>query len=75
MDAIHILSNKDIVIGPSLDGGFYIIGVNRLFKDTIDCTKPINILNLKKNITSQRKSIGLLRALKDIDTPEDLLII
>ncbi|MBT6224978.1 MAG: DUF2064 domain-containing protein [Cryomorphaceae bacterium] len=75
MDAIHILSNKDIVIGPSLDGGFYLIGVNRLFKDTIDCTKPINILNLKKNITSQRKSIGLLRALKDIDTPEDLLII
>jgi len=75
MDAIHILSNKDIVIGPSLDGGFYLIGINRLFKDLIDCTKPINILNLKNNITSQRKSIGLLRALKDIDTPEDLLII
>ena len=35
IDAINVLSKKDIVIGPSKDGGFYLIGKNNFFENLI----------------------------------------
>ena len=75
MDAKYLLSKKDIVIGPSKDGGFYLIGMKGPYQNFIDCTKPMNVENLKFNINSGSLNLGLLKELKDIDTPEDLLFI
>ena len=75
IDALHILSKKDIVVGPSKDDGFYLIGANNSCQNLIDCMKPMDVNNIKYNIKSQLKKIGFTRELKDIDTPEDLLLI
>jgi glycosyltransferase A (GT-A) superfamily protein (DUF2064 family) len=75
MDAKCALLKKDIVIGPSTDGGFYLIGVKRPYENLIDCMKPMNIENLKYNISSRSLDLELLKELKDIDTPKDLLFI
>jgi glycosyltransferase A (GT-A) superfamily protein (DUF2064 family) len=75
MDAKCALLKKDIVIGPSTDGGFYLIGVKGPYENIIDCMKPMNIKNLKYNISSRSLNLELLKKLKDIDTPKDLLFI
>ena len=75
MDAKYALLKKDIVIGPSIDGGFYLIGIKGHYKDFIDCMKPMDIQNLKNNVSSRSLSLELLTELKDIDKPEDLLFI
>ena len=75
MDAKYALLKKDIVIGPSIDGGFYLIGIKGHYKDFIDCMKPMDIQNLKDKISSHSLDLELLQELKDIDKPEDLLFI
>ena len=75
MDAKYALLKKDIVIGPSIDGGFYLIGIKGSYENFIDCTEPIDIQNLKDNISSHSLDLELLQELKDIDKPEDLLFI
>ena len=75
MDAKYALLKKDIVIGPSTDGGFYLIGIKGSYENFIDCMKPMNIENLKYNINSRSLDLELLKELKDIDKPEDLLFI
>ena len=75
MNAKHALLKKDVVIGPSIDGGFYLIGIKGQYKDFIDCMKPMDIQNLKDKISSHSLDLELLQELKDIDKPEDLLFI
>ena len=40
----HNVSKKDIVIGPSIDGGFYLIGIKGQYKDFIDCMKTLLVI-------------------------------
>ncbi len=71
------LQTFDLVLGPALDGGYYLIGLRRfipelfininwgtaqVFQQTVDVAKKLNI------------SYVCLPALSDIDRPEDLLI-
>jgi len=73
--AFQILENYPVVVGPSQDGGYYLIGMNqphwevfrgiawstdRVFAQTIDVLHRCGI------------EYGLLPKLTDIDTPEDL---
>ena len=74
-DAFTTLNNNDLVIGPSLDGGYYLLGTNKynqeIFEDipwssssVFDLTlEKANILNLK---------VSPLTPLRDIDVEEDL---
>jgi rSAM/selenodomain-associated transferase 1 len=74
-NAISALIGNDIVIGPTNDGGYYLLGMNRLHSDlfrgvTWSTTKVydetlsiVEYLGLK---------VHSLRALDDIDTEEDL---
>lgn len=74
-NAISALIDNDIVIGPTNDGGYYLLGMNRLHSDlfrgvTWSTTKVydetlsiVEYLGLK---------VHCLRALDDIDTEEDL---
>jgi rSAM/selenodomain-associated transferase 1 len=73
-DAFAALVNHDLVLGPSLDGGYYLIGVNgmipEIFHDIPWSTSDVLTLTLQR---SRRHTTHLLRELYDIDTPQDLL--
>ena len=63
-----------MVIGPSLDGGYYLLGTNFYTKDIFNYRN--NDLNfLIKYSKENNLSYKLLSKLKDIDIPTDLLSI
>jgi len=73
--ALAALKRADLVIGPSTDGGYYLIGMreprSELFKDIPWSTEGV----LKSTVTKARQmgmSMEILDILDDIDTPEDL---
>lgn len=71
--AFQMLSNKDVVIGPAKDGGYYLLGMKKLnvnvFKNKAWGTSSVlkNTLNDIKN-----SSFALLEELNDIDIFEDI---
>jgi hypothetical protein len=74
-NAFSILENKDAVIGPSTDGGYYLIGMNRLIPEVFTNKKWSTETVSADSIDDFRNlhiSFGELQALTDIDTEEDL---
>ena len=72
--AFSILSKHDLVIGPSTDGGYYLLGMNKLhrlfFEDKIwstDAVLPVTINNANQLYLTYE----MLQTLSDIDTEED----
>ena len=75
-EAFEALSRTDVVLGPALDGGYYLIGLraNRpdLFRGIDWGTE--NVLRQTLEIARQsRYSVRQLKPLSDVDYPEDLL--
>ena len=77
IESINLLDHNDIVLGPSYDGGFYLIGI----KDNVTCQQLLEYGNLssysgiKSYCLNLNKKVSILDKLKDIDKPMDLLII
>ncbi len=71
--AFKSLENHDVVLGPSLDGGYYLLGMKELhpavFKNKQWGTETV-LESTLKNLNQQ--NVKLLEALNDIDTFEDL---
>ena len=72
-DAFEALDDHDIVIGPSLDGGYYLLGMKELhsavFENKVWGTNSV----LKATLNDlKQQNVKLLEALNDIDTFEDL---
>ncbi len=74
----NLLQDNDIVIGPAVDGGYYLIGMKsdnpELFNDIAWGTEQVYQQTLNK-IKQQALSVVTLPILNDIDRPEDLEII
>ena len=71
--AFDALENHDLTIGPSLDGGYYLLGMKELYPAVFKNKKwgTDSILeNTLKDL--QQQNVKLLEALNDIDTFEDL---
>lgn len=76
IEAREVLDNEDLVIGPSPDGGYYLLGMKKptyqIFKDI-----PYSSHNtLEKTIEAAEKSalsLKQIQSLSDIDTEEDLV--
>ena len=73
--ALTALETHDVVLGPAVDGGYYLIGLNHLhaplFKDIPWSTAQV--LERTRAIAHQSDlSVALLTPLSDIDRPEDL---
>ena len=72
-NALEDLENHDLVIGPSLDGGYYLLGMKELhsavFKNKSWGTDSVLESTLKD---LKQQKVKLLEALNDIDTFEDL---
>ncbi len=73
--ALALLKSYDVVLGPAVDGGYYLIGLNSfcptLFEDIPWSTE--RVLETTQAIAHRcGLSVALLTPLSDIDRPEDL---
>jgi hypothetical protein len=74
--ALDALQTNDVVVGPSPDGGFYLLGLRRgqaglLYSLPWSSSQTLQIL--KRRIAERLLSIAELEPLFDVDTPSDLL--
>ena len=74
-DAFQKLGDADCVIGPSDDGGYYLIGLSRFLPEIFDdiewSTSSVFSYTIKK-LDGMDATYRLLRRLNDIDTESDL---
>jgi rSAM/selenodomain-associated transferase 1 len=75
-EAFYLLDKNEVVLGPALDGGYYLIGMNkpipRLFLDKPWSTPQLMGITLKE-LNTHGHSVSTLQPLNDIDTYEDLI--
>ena len=73
-DAFRILKNKNVVIGPSTDGGYYLIGMNYLDTKIFENKNwgQESVLNDTIRDIDDKTNIHLLDEKTDIDTYDDL---
>ncbi|MEZ0329101.1 MAG: TIGR04282 family arsenosugar biosynthesis glycosyltransferase [Dissulfuribacterales bacterium] len=76
-DALSALSDRDVVFGPALDGGYYLIGMKApnpiLFQD-IPWSREDTLEQTLRRCRYHNISYAMLPTLRDIDTGEDLAI-
>lgn len=76
LKAFKSLDNNDFVIGPSNDGGYYLLGMknlfNPVFKD-IEWSTPDVLKSTIGKIEYAQKRYQLIDPVVDVDTKEDLL--
>ncbi len=73
-EAFNALQSNDAVIGPAQDGGYYLLGMNKLVKDVFynkEWGGDTVFEQTMKNLST--KSVHKLTMLNDIDYAEDLL--
>lgn len=71
-------SGLDVVLGPALDGGYYLIAMNQLELSVFDIDPNLwggsHVLEATLAATKRfGLSVGLLAPLRDLDTPSDAL--
>ena len=74
--ALRALQTNDVVVGPSSDGGFYLLALRRGKPDSftsLPWSSSKTLHALKKRIEECCLSIAELEPLFDVDTPRDLL--
>jgi rSAM/selenodomain-associated transferase 2/rSAM/selenodomain-associated transferase 1 len=74
-EAFQALDSSDVVLGPCPDGGYYLLGIKRLYKELFaDIPWSTNqVLNKTLHVmTKLGLTLRLLPALADIDTEADL---
>lgn len=76
-NAFFKLENKDIVFGPTLDGGYYLVGMNKLyplvFNSNIKWGTPEVFQETINSIRESGLKVDTISTHEDIDTKEDLL--
>lgn len=71
----HLKNSADIVLAPTEDGGFYLIGLKTLKKEifeNVQWSSPETFSQTKENIARQNLSLREIQAWYDVDTIEDL---
>ncbi|RMF55033.1 glycosyltransferase [Candidatus Woesearchaeota archaeon] len=73
-EAFRILEDCDVVLGPALDGGYYLVGMKKpLNIFSLDMWSHSNVLaDTIKLIEENKYSYALLEEMRDIDTAQDL---
>jgi rSAM/selenodomain-associated transferase 1 len=75
-EAFARLKRHDLVIGPALDGGYYLIGMKRTRNGLFPADMPWGTASvLERTLRMARKlklAVFLLRELEDVDLPEDI---
>ena len=75
LDAFEKLKSCDLVIGPAKDGGYYFLGMNRLYKSLFFNKSWSTNRLLQETLATAKQlklKISLLQTLSDIDEEKDL---
>ena len=73
--AVSLLDSHDVVLGPSTDGGYYVIGLKRLVPELfigIPWSTGNVLAATKQKATALNLTVGLLTEWRDVDGAEDL---
>ncbi|MCG6192925.1 TIGR04282 family arsenosugar biosynthesis glycosyltransferase [Leptospira sp. FAT2] len=74
-EAFSALDQSDVVLGPALDGGYYLLGLKsylpEIFREVPWSTDRVFAGTLEK-LQLLRKNVWILPKLGDVDEPEDL---
>ena len=76
-NAFNALSDRNLVLGSAQDGGYYLIGLNRLFPQLFEniAWGTDRVLHQTTEIARELKlNFDLLPTLADVDRPKDLII-
>ncbi|MBC3845286.1 TIGR04282 family arsenosugar biosynthesis glycosyltransferase [Winogradskyella echinorum] len=73
---IEALASSDVVFGPAEDGGYYLVGLSKMYS-SIFTNKPWSQSNLLEQtlqeLHNNKVTVSTLETLNDIDTYEDLI--
>jgi hypothetical protein len=75
-EAFSILQNKDLVVGPATDGGYYLIGMKKLHAplfQNISWGSGDVLMQTLEAAVKQALTFYLLAELSDLDNEEDLI--
>ncbi|HET7153630.1 MAG TPA: TIGR04282 family arsenosugar biosynthesis glycosyltransferase [Candidatus Kapabacteria bacterium] len=75
IEAIRSLDDADTVIGPSRDGGYYLLGMKKLHDEVFSDIEwsGVNVFTeTMKQLEAKRLSVHKMPELADIDTEEDM---
>lgn len=75
-DAIESLAKADVVVGPAIDGGYYLIGLSSNRPEIFESIDWANDNVRQQTIQNAKRSnckVHQLRTLSDVDNPEDLV--
>ena len=75
LNAFDILSEKDLVFGPAKDGGYYLVGMNRMIREIFENVPWSSDQTLSRSLQEAKKcghNSGFTETLSDIDTIEDV---
>ncbi|MBE9128565.1 MULTISPECIES: TIGR04282 family arsenosugar biosynthesis glycosyltransferase [unclassified Coleofasciculus] len=75
--AFEMLKEKDLVLGPSQDGGYYLIGLRRLVPELFKGIhwSTAEVLQQTARIAQKLElAVAYLSVLNDVDCPEDLWV-
>lgn len=71
--AFELLKEKNAVIGPATDGGYYLLGMNQLFPEVFEEKEWGTSSVLEDTLKDlKEKNIGLLEARNDVDYYSDI---
>lgn len=71
----RVLDDHDVVVGPSKDGGYYLLGMTTFYPDLfsgINWSTPTVFEETVSRLKSEDRSFMLMPTLNDIDTKQDL---
>lgn len=74
-DAFALLEAKDVVFGPTIDGGYYLVGMKNPYREVFEKQTygHGNVLeNTIDRLQKQAFRVGCIGKLRDMDTREDL---
>lgn len=74
-DAFEVFQNSDFVIGPAFDGGYYLIGMKKMYPPVFihkEWGESNVLLDTLLEIKNAGLSYSLLPTLRDVDTLNDL---
>jgi rSAM/selenodomain-associated transferase 1 len=75
-EAFDHLNKNEVVLGPSKDGGYYLLGIKKIYPelfDGIEYSTSSVLSDTIKRIKDLGLSYHLLPVLSDVDTEEDLI--
>lgn len=75
--AFALLAHHDLVLGPAVDGGYYLIGVRQFWPELFQNIAWSTAAVLQQTLTIGQQlglAIALLPTLSDVDYPEDLAV-